>query len=201
MNENHVLFTPEDEALIPIDVLLRHGNYGGDNETRLIMRAMARKLLALGSNKMNPVDVDKWLDQPVNMMRVNTRIQTVLTNESFRNIRDVFESGSDALLRCNGFGKGCAYELETLFAEYGLLWKAEPSDAPQYKPSDTTTVTVSVELFTRLVQAAEANLAAFEKAHGRFATRPPKAVEHARLTKLVDEARAALDAVTGAVSA
>lgn len=200
MNENNVLFSPEDEARIPVDVLMRHANYGGDNETRLIMRAMARKLLALGSNKMNPVDVDKWLDQPVNMMRVNTRILNVLNNESFRNIRDVFESGSDALLRCNGFGKGCVYDLQTLFAEYGLIWKAEPSDLPPLQAGEPQ-VTISLSLLSSLVAAAEANLAAFEKAHGRFAARPPKDVEYARLQKLVADARAVLDYNTGAASA
>ncbi|EBL7042131.1 TPA: hypothetical protein JK846_003625 [Escherichia coli] len=192
----HAIFTAEDEKILTQQALLCHGNYAGDNETRLLMRAMARKILSMTTHTLEPMDLDRWLDSPVYVLRVGTRTRNVLDLNNFPTVRSVFEAGYERMTNYRGFGARCRHELEEIFQEYGLRWPAEPTTLPPFGPvpdANEPEVLVPLTLLSELLLAARQNFDRYEKDYGRFASRGPKRPEYDRLQDLVARTQALVD--------
>lgn len=190
------LLTPDDEALLTNEMLMRHADYAGDHEVRLALRAMSRKLLSIRFSQMDMDNVIAWLNSPVDVMQVSRRVMNVIHSCGFTTIRQVFEIGHEYMLRQNSFGLRCKKELDQLFESYGLVWPGGCNDAPK-GTAEAQTIEVPLDLFDELAVCAHQLLARFERDHGRFATRGKRKEEHERMTKTIER----VDAVKGSASA
>ena len=197
MSTNNFLLTEADEALLTTNELKRHADYSGDADTRLLMRAMARKLLVAENPKLVAKLAVDWLDSPIKELRASARIMNVLVNADYRTIRDVYEEGSERLMRRDNFGARCRSELEDIFKDHGFIWRASPIDAPYevLHPREAIeprvgapTISIDLALMVDLVNAAHHNLAHYERQYGRFASRGKQKPEHDRLKALVTAA-------------
>ncbi|EAM6792385.1 hypothetical protein E0G74_01325 [Salmonella enterica] len=191
MSENSYLLTEQDNALLTPENLMRHANYQGDNDVRLMLRAMARKLLRADNPQMDTDRVALWIDSHIRELKAPARVMNVLYACGFETIRQVYEGGYDYLLRQNAFGLRCKDDLCEIFRRHGLLFRAHPCDAP-VSPVEVQEGVVNVSMPHRLaldmVNACHHNLSYYERAYGRYAKESHRKAEHDRLKKLVDEA-------------
>lgn len=186
----HAIFTAEDDAILTQEALLNHGNYAGDNDVRLMMRAMARKILSLTTHTLEPMDLERWLNSSPSVLHVGTRTRNVLDQNNFPTVRSVFEEGYEAMSRYRGFGLRCQCELEEIFQQYGLRWPASPTTLPSFAPeapdANEPEVTIPLSLLKELQLAAQQNFDRYNKDYGRFASRGPRRPEYDRLNELVE---------------
>ncbi|EBA6160026.1 hypothetical protein BIW22_20650 [Salmonella enterica] len=188
MTARNYLLNEDDLKYLTESRLRMHADYEGDHEVRLALRAMARKLLSLGSPLMTPSYVDAWLDRPYAALGAPVRIENVIATTGFATIRQVFEAGSEYFMRQTNFGARCRNELATIFSAHGLIWPCEPNYAPKVETTSDVVVPVSIDLLNDLTSAAQMNVARFERDHGRLANQGKYAGEYARLITVRDRA-------------
>ncbi|ECB1886181.1 hypothetical protein EVG80_15160 [Salmonella enterica subsp. enterica serovar Mississippi] len=191
MSENSYLLTEQDAELLTTENLMRHADYQGDHEVRLMMRAMARKLLLADNPQMDTYNVELWIDSHIRELKAPMRVMNVLYACGFETIRQVFEGGYDYLLRQNSFGLRCKDDLCEIFRRHGLLFRAHPCNAPVKRvvvKEAMVNVSMPHRLALSLVNACHHNLSYYERTYGRYALESKRKDEHDRLKKLVDEA-------------
>ncbi|EPT1451875.1 hypothetical protein ACVOZ6_003463 [Escherichia coli] len=191
-NDNYIL-TEEDQKFLAPSELRKWANYVGDHEVLLAKRAMARKLLLVDNPAMDADNLQAWLDSPVGVLDGSARLMNVLNSCAFRTIRQVYEAGSDYLMRQNNFGLRCRDDLADIFRDHGLILRSQPTSAPLPRPAvddapEHITVTMPLKLLSDMVSACHHNLAHYERQHGRFASRGKQKPEHDRLMALVEAA-------------
>ncbi|ECZ0806957.1 hypothetical protein F7430_22710 [Salmonella enterica] len=197
MTVRNYIMTDEDEALISSRNLKMWADYEGDHQNLLALRAMARKLLLISNPALAAASVAAFLDDGIDTLQVSVRTGNVLENTGYTTVRKVFEGGWAYLLRQRNFGERSRLELVDLFSRHGLIWQEQPCDAPNpVIPEQETQIDCPTSLYQDLLDAARANLANYEKAHGRFATRGKLLAEHERLTRLVQRAEARIGVAT-----
>lgn len=201
VNGNHRILTAEDQDILTQEALNLHANYEGDHPVRLMMRAMARKILSMTEHKLEPEMLERWLNSPTSALPVGVRTHNILETHQYRSIREVFETGYERMAKHRGFGLRCRAELVGVFSDYGLVWPAGPTTLPCFAelpdPAQGPTVAVPVDLLNEMVLAVKQNLERYERDHGRFASRGNKRPEYDRLTSLARR----VDDLLGSVSA
>ncbi|EMD0638917.1 hypothetical protein VPZ60_004333 [Salmonella enterica] len=185
VNGNHRILTDEDLSLLTPEALRLHANYEGDHAVRLLMRAMARKLLAT-EHKLEPDMLESWLNSSPSALPVSIRTHNILEGREYKTIREVFETGYERVSKHRGFGRTCLNELLAVFSDRGLVWPAGPTTLPSFaRPADATeTIAVPVDLLNEMALAVKQNLARYERDFGRFASRGNKRPEYDRLVNL-----------------
>ncbi|ELK5289449.1 hypothetical protein Q6670_004118 [Salmonella enterica] len=201
VNGNHRILTAEDQEILTQDALHLHANYEGDHPVRLMLRAMARKILSMTEHKLEPEMLERWLNSPTSALPVGVRTHNILETHQYRSIREVFETGYERMAKHRGFGLRCRSELLEVFADYGLVWTAGPCELPVFAelPNQDAgpTMDVPVALLNEMALAVKQNLERYERDHGRFASRGNKRPEYDRLMSLSRR----VDDLLGSVSA
>ncbi|ENE5752154.1 DNA-directed RNA polymerase subunit alpha C-terminal domain-containing protein [Salmonella enterica] len=187
MKARNYILTSEDEALITPSNLRMWADYEGDHNALLALRAMARKLLSIGNPYTTPMAVEDFLNSSVATLPVSVRTANVIANTGYTTVRQLFEGGSDYMMRQRNFGHVSHYELVELFQRFALVWPEGVCDAPKPETVETQ-IECPSSLYNDLLNAARDNLAAFELKHGRFAKRGKNIPEYNRLQDLVTRA-------------
>ncbi|EJG5415711.1 hypothetical protein NAD41_002350 [Salmonella enterica] len=198
MTARNFVLTEEDNQYLTPAELRKHADYEGDAETRLALRAMARKLLLLDNPNMAPNKVASFLDSSVMALipQLSSRSEFAVRATGYQTVRDLFEGGWTYMMKQRNFGERSRLELVALFASHGLIWTEYPCDAP--KPTAPVTVNMPVALLHDLYYVAQQSVERFERDHGRFATRGKLLAEYTRLLNIRDNAAIELGKMTNA---
>jgi hypothetical protein len=190
MSERNYILNEADEKFLVPSELKRHADYAGDNDVRLAMRAMARKLLLKDNPNMNASKVATFLDTKIEHMHLSARCMNVIRSTGYRTFRELYEGGWGYMIRQINFGERSKLEVTALFASYGLIWRAECQDAPT-APAPLT-ATIPVTLLQDLVMTANLAVTRFEKENARSLKTSKFASEYKQLLEILDRAERAL---------